>query len=452
MSIHVISVLVLLGVFLLGTVRPLNLGALSLVATFAVGTTLAGEGVDEVLAGFPADIFVLLFGVTYLFAIASVNGTIDWMVHSLTRLVRGNRAAIPWVIFFVSAVPSTCGALGPAGVALLAPVALRLAHEHRIDLRMAALMVIHGSAAGNFSPINPLGAIVNGTVDRSDLPTSPLALFAANFAYNVGLAVVIYLVYGGVTLYRERRAAAVSSSAVLADQVSAGAAAARTGPPSPARTAEPPSDGSPPASEEPEHALNRIISTTLAGIATVALGALVFGLDVGMLAVAVALLLHLIFPKAADGALDRVGWKTVLLICGILTYVGMLERIGTVDAVGNAVSTVGTPLLAAFLILVIAAVVSAFASSTGILGAMIPLSIPFLATGNLPVIGVVIALAIAATVVDSTPFSTVGALAVASAPEEKRDFVFSGLLRWGFAMVATAPVLTWLLFVLPGTL
>ena len=38
-----------------------------------------GAKTSEVLAGFPADLFVILVGVTYLFAIAKRNGTVDWL-------------------------------------------------------------------------------------------------------------------------------------------------------------------------------------------------------------------------------------------------------------------------------------------------------------------------------------------------------------------------------------
>ena len=61
-----------------------------------------------------------------------------------------------------------------------------------------------------------------------------------------------------------------------------------------------------------------------------------------------------------------------------------------------------------------------------------------------------IALAVSATVVDATPFSTVGALVVANASESERRRSIAGCWLWGAAMVITAPVITWLVFVLPG--
>ena len=82
----------------------------------------------------------------------------------------------------------------------------------------------------------------------------------------------------------------------------------------------------------------------------------------------------------------------VLLICGVLTYVGVLEQIGTIDYVGDAVADVGAPLLAALLLCYIGAIVSAFASSVGVLGATIPLAVPFLLTGDVGAVGFVAAL------------------------------------------------------------
>jgi FAD linked oxidases, C-terminal domain len=97
-------------------------------------------------------------------------------------------------------------------------------------------------------------------------------------------------------------------------------------------------------------------------------------------------------------------------------------------------------------------VVSAFASTTGILGALIPLAVPFLETGAVGAVGLIIALSISSSVVDSSPFSTSGALTVANTPAEKRDLVFRRLMQWGMSMVLVAPPIAWLVFVVPGWL
>ena len=53
---------------------------------------------------------------------------------------------MPWVIFLVSALPTMAGALGPVGVALLAPIALRLGARYDLDRRLVALMCMVVSA------------------------------------------------------------------------------------------------------------------------------------------------------------------------------------------------------------------------------------------------------------------------------------------------------------------
>ena len=155
----------------------------------------------------------------------------------------------------------------------------------------------------------------------------------------------------------------------------------------------------------------------------------------------------MVFPASSAGADKRIAWGVVLLVCGIVTYVAALQRYGTVEAVGAYIAGLSSPLVTGLLICAVAAVTSAFASSAGILGAMIPLAAPFMARGEIGTTGLIVALAISATVVDATPFSTVGALVVANAEDEERPRVYRGLLLWGAAMVVTAPPLTWLIFI-----
>jgi di/tricarboxylate transporter len=170
------------------------------------------------------------------------------------------------------------------------------------------------------------------------------------------------------------------------------------------------------------------------------------------MAVTVGAILSLASPEKTKGAVGDVAWPTVLLICGIVTYVSLLEEIGTVDFLGEEVADLGAPLLSALLICYIGGAVSAFASTTGILGALIPLAVPFLETGDVGAVGMIIALSLSSSIVDSSPFSTSGALVVANAWEERREFVYKWLMRWGFSMVAIIPPVSWLVLVVPGWL
>ena len=96
---------------------------------------------------------------------------------------------------------------------------------------------------------------------------------------------------------------------------------------------------------------------------------------------------------------------------------------------------------------------SAFASSAGILGVAIPLALPFLQQGAVGAIGMVAALAVASTVVDVSPFSTNGALVLASTPADvDREAFYRRMLVYSGIVVVTGPLLAWALLVLPGWL
>ncbi len=429
MSAELISILVLVVVFVIATTRSINMGALAFAAAFGVGTLVADMKTDDIFKGFPGSLFVVLVGVTFLFAIARANGTTDWLVHVAIRLVGGRIALMPWVMFAITGLLTAIGAVSPAAVAIVAPIAMGFAAKYRISPLLMGVMVVHGAQAGGFSPISIYGTIVNGIVAKEGLPGGEIVLFLASLVVNLLIAAVVFVVLGGMKLARH----SVDAPAL-----------ARTG-----------GGGSGDATDSAEEAEERVTLTapriaTLAGLVALVVAALVFDLDVGLAAITVAVLLSVVWPETSKEAITQITWPTVLLICGILTYVAVLQTMGTIKWAGDSVAGVGAPLLAALLICYIGAIVSAFASSVGIMGALIPLAVPFLLQGEVSSIGLIAALAVSATVVDVSPFSTNGALVLAGAQDVDRDKFFKQLMVYGGIMVAAAPPLVWLALVVPG--
>ncbi len=148
----------------------------------------------------------------------------------------------------------------------------------------------------------------------------------------------------------------------------------------------------------------------------------------------------------------QISWSTVLLIAGVLTFVFVLQEAGTIDYVGQGVTSIGAPLVVALLLAYIGGVVSAFASSTAIIGVAISLAVPFLMAGEIGAVGVVVALSVASTIVDVSPFSTNGALVLANAQDVDRDRFYKQILGYSGIVVLVGPLLAWLVFVVPGWL
>ncbi|WP_267713469.1 SLC13 family permease [Streptomyces sp. CoH17] len=471
MSPELISILVLVVVFVLATTRSVNMGALAFAAAFGVGTLVADLDADGIFAGFPGDLFVVLVGVTYLFAIARANGTTDWLVHTAVRLVRGRVALIPWVMFALTGALTAIGAVSPAAVAIVAPVALSFATRYSISPLLMGTMVVHGAQAGGFSPISIYGSIVNGIVEREKLPGSEVGLFLTSLVANLLIAAVLFAVLGGRKLWARGAVtpedgggsgAGARSTGTGAGPAGTGAGAGSGAGADSGTGTAPGAKGAAPAAvavrpgrgtggtEDTGPRLGPARIATLAALVALVVAVLGFDLDAGLSAVTLAVVLSTAWPDDSRRAVGEIAWSTVLLICGVLTYVGVLEEMGTITWAGEGVGGIGVPLLAAVLLCYIGAIVSAFASSVGIMGALIPLAVPFLAQGEIGAVGMVAALAVSATVVDVSPFSTNGALVLAAAPDVDRDRFFRQLMIYGGIVVAAVPALVWLVLVVPG--
>ncbi|MGP2441226.1 SLC13 family permease [Streptomyces sp. JW3] len=461
MSPELVSILVLVVVFVIATTRSVNMGALAFAATFGVGTLVADLDADGIFAGFPGDLFVVLVGVTYLFAIARANGTTDWLVHAAVRLVRGRVALIPWVMFALTGALTAIGAVSPAAVAIVAPVALSFATRYGISPLLMGTMVVHGAQAGGFSPISIYGSIVNGIVEREKLPGSEIGLFLASLVANLVIAGVVFVLFGGRKLWARGAVettgggggGTAGGAGGTAGEGSAGRGEGSAGGAAPAAVPAPAAVAVR-AGEDIAAAPSRLTPariTTLVALVALVVAVLGFDLDAGLTAVTLAVLLSTAWPEDSRRAVTEIAWSTVLLICGVLTYVGVLQEMGTITWAGEGVGSIGVPLLAAVLLCYIGALVSAFASSVGIMGALIPLAVPFLAQGEIGAVGMVAALAVSATVVDVSPFSTNGALVLAAAPDVDRDRFFRQLMLYGGVVVAVVPAMVWLVLVVPNS-
>jgi di/tricarboxylate transporter len=419
-----------------------------------------------IMAGFPAELFLTLVGITFLFAQAQNNGTISWLVHLALRAVGGRIAAIPWIMFGTAALLTAVGAVSPAAVAIIAPIALGFAARYGINPLMMGLMVIHGAQGGGFSPISIYGGITNKIVQNAGLPLSELTTAFASLGVNLAVALLLFFAFGGRRLMRESRLMpAAGGGGVAAAPFGTPFAVPAQGPQifddaeaeslteerlirerspdSVVATGAGPSG----AAQEAEKATIQHFAT-VAGLVALAVLTLVYKLDIGFVALTIGLLLSMIAPNLQKRAIAQVSWPEIMLIVGVSTYVGVMEKMGTISFVGNSVASLTSPLVAALLLCFVGAVVSAFASSTAVLGSLIPLAVPFLQQGTgVDAIGFIAAMAVASTIVDVSPFSTNGALVLANAQGVDRDVFLRHLMNYGAIVTLVAPVVVWLLFV-----
>ena len=488
---YFISVAALVAVFAIATVRPINMGILAFLAAFLVGGLVSGISIEDIESFFPGDMFLVAFGITLLFGLARANGSLDVIMQGSLRLVRGKRWAIVWLMFVLSAVLMSLGSV--LAVAMLAPIAMPLAKQYRIRPLLMGTMLSHGMLGAAFSPITVYAVGIQELLDEQNFAVSPAALFFVPLALNVFLAAIAFLVLGGRELIRDsvvvesEEVAAVSAvrtpvgagvgngtviggaatggaitgGAATGGAATGGAATGGAGTGYGSASAGSPSGtphGTGPGSVipgsldiQPSSGVTYEHWVTFAAIVGL-LAAALFGVDVGVAATCIGAVLLLVFPRHVEATMKSVAWPAVLLVCGVVTYMGVLSANGTIDYLGEKATELPWPLLTALVLLFAVGLISAVGSSFGIILIALPLAAPLLQSGQLSVVAFVIALSFCATVVDVSPFSTNGVIVLATAQVEDRQLFQKHMLRYCGYIAVVAPLLAWAVLVLPASL
>jgi len=279
-----------------------------------------------------------------------------------------------------------------------------------VDPMLMGVALNSGMSTGGFAPTSLFGIVTVSTARQAGIDLNPLTLLAASLIANLGLLLVAAWMFPGPGIAKSRNPA-----------VEPAAAAA----PAHSRFA-------------PHQVVTLICIVGL--IFTVVTGfSLGYQPDLGVIAFGLGALLALMYPEAGAEGIRRIDWSTIFMVGGIVTFVGVLQRMDAVNLLGHAAMNVGTPLVAAFVICMIAGLVSAFASTAGILAALVPMAVPLATSGGVAGWALMSAMGVCASIVDASPFSTTGALIVASAAESERPRVKSLLMRWGLSMVVVGP-------------
>jgi di/tricarboxylate transporter len=417
MSIALISLASLFAAMAVSCVSRVNVGILALSFAWIIGYYLAGMPIKTVVAGFPLGLATVLFGITFLFGQAQLNGTLGNLTGRVVGLVNGHRALIPLVFFVLALLLSTLGPGNIAAVALIAPLALPLAGKLGISAFLMTLMIANGANAGAFSPFAPTGIIANGLIANQGLTMNPWTeVYLPSLLAQSFIALMGYLVFGGLRLWR----ADASRDARRETMVDA--------PPAPLTLPQ---------------------WLTVGAIGALIIGVAAFKADIGFLAITLALLLSLISAISQDDAIKAVPWDTIMMVCGVSALIAILESTGGMDLFTTLLARVSTPENVTGVIALVTGVLSAYSSSSGVvMPAFIP-TVPELVAklgGGEPV-AIISAINVGSHVVDVSPLSTLGAMCIANAAcHEDRSRLFRALLLYGLGMAVVGALVCYLFF------
>ncbi len=418
MSPAVLSLLALVLAIVLSMSTRINVGWVALAFAWLIGVYVAGLGVPAVMAGFPVSLFLTLAGVTLLFAIADVNGALEYLARRAMGLARGNARFLPLLFFATACALSSVGPGAISTVALLIPLAMIVGLQSGLPPVLSALMIANGANAGNLSPVSAVGVIANTKMAEAGLVGHEAKVWFANFSAHVAVGVIAWL------LFRPR-----SGAGREAQGAGLGPVAAPGG--REASVAAPP--------------LTAPQRLTIIVIAAWIVAVLVFEVSLGFAAFAAATILFMSGAADEGAAVKRVPWAVIMMVSGVSVLIALLEKTGGMGLFTTLLGRLASPDTINGFIALITGAISTYSSTAGVvLPALLP-TVPGLVTtvGGGDPLAVALSINVGGSLVDVAPFSTLGALCVAAVadPGDARR-LFRQLMAWALAMTVAGAVLS----------
>ena len=415
-----ISLIALAVAVVIGIVRNVNVGPLSMAIALVIGYYIGGVKIRDIIAGYPVNVFLMLAGITYLFAIANINGTLVKLTNYAVKGVRGNVAMLPIILFILAFALSS---LGPGAIticALMAAPCMLLASQTKIPAFLMAVMVANGTQAGNMSPIAVAGVIVKGLAEKMNLPDWSFILWMNSLVYFFAIGIGAYLLFGGLKLWK--RSGAADAPAVMTVDI------------------------------EP---FTRQQYLTLAGIAALVIGVIFFKVDIGFFGFLIGTVLILLGAADEEKVFKAMPWGAIMMVTGVTVLITLMSKIGGMALFASIMAQQSTPFTVTLVAGFWSGLISAYASTIGvILPAFVPMAPDLLAKIGAPssdLLALLSSIILCGHVTDVSPLSTLGAIFIANATEDQdRKKLFRNMLIWGLAMSPAGAIVCWLMFTVLG--
>ena len=418
--IAVASLIVLIAVIAFSAVTKKNAGVVGLVAAYIFSIAAAKCGteinVSKVVTGnWPTSVFFIVLATTFLFGIATLNGTTQALSRNIVCLARGNAKILPVIFFLFGAIISAAGA-GGLIVAVIMPIALFVAVENGISVLMMSLVTMGGIMVGGLSPLAINGIVAqqlsveNNIIGESLSGYLPLwgAYATAMTLFSIGA----YFLLGGLHPKKMENASTPHFPGFDKKQ-----------------------------------------TLTLAAILVVLIGVIFFGQNIGLISFACAGVLLMLGAVDQKKAIAAIPWSTIILICGMSVLIcGMSVLISVVNTCGgiaflsDGLENIIGERTAQPIMMVLGGLMGAVSSGTGVvMPTLIPLSAELSQTLGISSMSIVIGVIVGTNGVVISPLSTVGGICVGCAPESvDKDKLYNQLLLAAVSFIVMSVVLSFI--------
>jgi hypothetical protein len=167
------SLVLLVAILVLAIWRRMNIGVLALAASLPV-LALSGLPAKTMYTAFPGEIFVLVAGVSLLFAHLERSGSLAWFVERVYRGVGDRHALLPWAGFLIAGALSTAGAFSTAEPTL--PSLEDIGHVGYAFLVRPDVQVVIAGNSQAYSAVDAKGKTHPGTLEANNASDAAAAI------------------------------------------------------------------------------------------------------------------------------------------------------------------------------------------------------------------------------------------------------------------------------------
>ena len=204
MNLGILSLIALLLAIIIGFLRNANVGILCLGFATILGLRF-GIPNNKLLAGFSSSIFMQMVGITYLFGIVKVNGTLELLAKKLLGLVGKRVHLIPMVFFIIGAILSGIGSGSIPCLAIIPVIAIPVAVSAGLNPIMVAIIGDFGVMSARMSPLTPEAAVVSELMVKQGLFCEPGNTLPLMFSLMLTSIVMALLVFDTITVGKLRK-------------------------------------------------------------------------------------------------------------------------------------------------------------------------------------------------------------------------------------------------------
>lgn len=147
-TIAILCISALVVSIVVGSVKKVNIGILSLIFAYIIGCVLMGKPASTVTTLFPVKIMMYILTVAYFYGFAIMNGTMQALGDRIIYLFRNHAALLPWGIFLGAVIVGAAGGGGQMAVIVMAPIAFSLAKKANFHPLLAFMATVTGAPLG----------------------------------------------------------------------------------------------------------------------------------------------------------------------------------------------------------------------------------------------------------------------------------------------------------------